>query len=415
MEKATSFGSVAELYDRRRPPYPAALFDDLLAVVPGARRALEAGSGTGRATVELALRGLEVVGVEPDAEMAAVAARRDPGPGGRDSPPGASRTGTGPPASFDMGQCPVAEAWHWVELRGRDGGRAPRACARRPAGGVSEEPDRAMGGRDARGARRRLPPPRAGAGFGATSTRRRRSPPGAALDGFAPLEVPYVPRLDPASYDADSFVEYLQGRTPTTFCSTRRDATPSARRSRRRWRARRPAATSGLSLPHVPGVGAARGWDRRGRVGQLTSEHGLRPDPLWAPRWRAASRCSRPWPSCSPWRSPGVPPRCGDRRARRGGGVRRARRGARPRRPGRAHLGRPPAAGRRGGVALLRARVAAQGRAPPRRAALSFVVVGGVRRGARGAGGPRPPSGRGRRTGYQPAIPRSWWHGSRRW
>jgi len=33
----TTFGSVADLYDRARPGYPAAVFDDLAALAPGSR------------------------------------------------------------------------------------------------------------------------------------------------------------------------------------------------------------------------------------------------------------------------------------------------------------------------------------------------------------------------------------------
>src|SRR5207244_1472501 len=54
-----TFGSVAELYDRARPEYPTAVFDDLeeLAQLEPGSRVLEIGPGTGKATVELAERG----------------------------------------------------------------------------------------------------------------------------------------------------------------------------------------------------------------------------------------------------------------------------------------------------------------------------------------------------------------------
>lgn len=72
------FGEVAELYDLRRPSYPAALVDDLLAEsgVGGGRRALEVGAGTGKATELFASRGIAVLAVEPSPEMAAVARRK---------------------------------------------------------------------------------------------------------------------------------------------------------------------------------------------------------------------------------------------------------------------------------------------------------------------------------------------------
>jgi SAM-dependent methyltransferase len=67
-----SFGSIAELYDRRRPSYPSELVDDLIEL-PGALPvgALEVGAGTGKATVLLAERGVEIDAVEPSAGMAA--------------------------------------------------------------------------------------------------------------------------------------------------------------------------------------------------------------------------------------------------------------------------------------------------------------------------------------------------------
>ena len=71
------FDEDAELYDRARPGYPDALFDDLFAMAGiGARsRVLEIGCGTGQATVALAERGVVVVAVELGANLARVAAR----------------------------------------------------------------------------------------------------------------------------------------------------------------------------------------------------------------------------------------------------------------------------------------------------------------------------------------------------
>jgi SAM-dependent methyltransferase len=74
----TTFEEVPELYERARPLYPPALFDDLVAYAglePGAR-VLEIGCGTGQATIPLAERGLEVVCVELGAGLAAVARRK---------------------------------------------------------------------------------------------------------------------------------------------------------------------------------------------------------------------------------------------------------------------------------------------------------------------------------------------------
>jgi SAM-dependent methyltransferase len=73
-----SFNEAAELYDRARPGYPAALFGDLAALAgigPGCR-VLEIGCGTGQATVPLAERECEIVCVELGANLAAVAQRK---------------------------------------------------------------------------------------------------------------------------------------------------------------------------------------------------------------------------------------------------------------------------------------------------------------------------------------------------
>ena len=72
-----TFETVAELYDRARPSYPPQLFDDLetLAQIPARGRILEIGPGTARATLPLAERGYEIVGLELGAELASVARR----------------------------------------------------------------------------------------------------------------------------------------------------------------------------------------------------------------------------------------------------------------------------------------------------------------------------------------------------
>jgi SAM-dependent methyltransferase len=70
-----TFDDVAELYDRARPGYPPALFDDLvtLAGLPPGGRILEIGCGTGQATIPLAERGFELVCVELGENLAALA------------------------------------------------------------------------------------------------------------------------------------------------------------------------------------------------------------------------------------------------------------------------------------------------------------------------------------------------------
>ena len=70
-ERANSFGGAAHNYDTHRPRYPDQLIDDVLA--PGVRRVLEAGAGTGIASTQFIERGAELLAVEPDTRMAAVA------------------------------------------------------------------------------------------------------------------------------------------------------------------------------------------------------------------------------------------------------------------------------------------------------------------------------------------------------
>src|SRR5215213_732865 len=73
----STFDQAAELYDRVRPRYPPALFDDLAdltGIGPGSR-VLEIGPGTGQATIPLAERGCQVVPGEPGAYLGAVARR----------------------------------------------------------------------------------------------------------------------------------------------------------------------------------------------------------------------------------------------------------------------------------------------------------------------------------------------------
>jgi len=76
----TTFGSVAEQYDRARPTYPAATYDDLaeLAGLKPGSRVLEIGPGTGKATAELVRRGYAVTGVELSSELVEVGRRNVP-------------------------------------------------------------------------------------------------------------------------------------------------------------------------------------------------------------------------------------------------------------------------------------------------------------------------------------------------
>ena len=79
-ERALVFGAAAQAYDRHRLGYPDEVVDLVLgyAGTPPAT-ALEVGSGTGKATVLFARRGLAVTACEPDPAMAAVLRERTAG------------------------------------------------------------------------------------------------------------------------------------------------------------------------------------------------------------------------------------------------------------------------------------------------------------------------------------------------
>src|ERR1700754_540668 len=69
--RADSFGAAARIYDARRPRYPGQLIDDLVA--EGAQTVLDVGAGTGIASEQLIAKGADVLAIEPDPRMAAIA------------------------------------------------------------------------------------------------------------------------------------------------------------------------------------------------------------------------------------------------------------------------------------------------------------------------------------------------------
>jgi SAM-dependent methyltransferase len=105
-ERAESFGLVAADYDRYRPSYPAPLIDDLVALQPGA--VLDIGCGTGKASRLLSARGLSVLGVEVDPQMAEVARSH-----GTDVEVGTFEQWDDRGRTFDL--IISAQAWHWVD------------------------------------------------------------------------------------------------------------------------------------------------------------------------------------------------------------------------------------------------------------------------------------------------------------
>jgi SAM-dependent methyltransferase len=135
-EQRLVFGEDAELYDRARPVYPAAAIDKVVSMAgaPGStpRRAVEVGAGTGKATVAVAARGVEVTAVEPDPQMAAVLRRNLAGVPGVRVVLSAFEPWEPGPVPFDL--LYSAQAWHWIDPAQR---YRKAAAALRPGGGLA--------------------------------------------------------------------------------------------------------------------------------------------------------------------------------------------------------------------------------------------------------------------------------------
>jgi SAM-dependent methyltransferase len=106
--RARSFGAAAGVFERARPGYPDAAVDWL--VPAGATTVLDLGAGTGKLTRALAARGLDVVAVEPLAEMRAGLATALPAVRALEG------TAEAIPLDDDsVDAITVAQAWHWVD------------------------------------------------------------------------------------------------------------------------------------------------------------------------------------------------------------------------------------------------------------------------------------------------------------
>jgi SAM-dependent methyltransferase len=140
-ELASAFQSQGGDYDRLRPGYPAAVLDALGGALssegslsPGDGDVVDLGAGTGKLSLQLVARGLDVTAVDPSRSMLETAERAlaratdehgAAGPADAEPEPSASAPGslhtlvataedTGlPDASADL--VTVAQAWHWFD------------------------------------------------------------------------------------------------------------------------------------------------------------------------------------------------------------------------------------------------------------------------------------------------------------
>lgn len=107
-EASLSFGAEAAAYERGRPSYPPEAINWLLP--PNARDVLDLGAGTGKLTVRLVERGLNVVAVDPIPEMLEVLSASLP-----DTPALLGTAEEIPLPDNSVDSVLVAQAWHWFD------------------------------------------------------------------------------------------------------------------------------------------------------------------------------------------------------------------------------------------------------------------------------------------------------------
>ena len=110
-----TFDEVATAYQAARPDYPAALYEDLLAVtaLPPGDRILEIGCATGKATLPLARRGFAITCIELGLDLAR-AARANLAAYDVTVVAGTFESWR-PPAGELFGLVFAATAWHWID------------------------------------------------------------------------------------------------------------------------------------------------------------------------------------------------------------------------------------------------------------------------------------------------------------
>jgi SAM-dependent methyltransferase len=107
-QRASSFGSVAEAYDRYRPGPPLSAVEWILR--SPCQTAADLGAGTGALTRVLATLAQRVVAVEPDARMLDVLTRRSP-----EASAVRSMAEQLPIRAGTLDAATVSSAWHWMD------------------------------------------------------------------------------------------------------------------------------------------------------------------------------------------------------------------------------------------------------------------------------------------------------------
>lgn len=108
-QRAESFGQAAQNYDAFRPKYPETLVREILdSSTTDGPRALDVGAGTGILAAQLREAGCEVLAVEPDSQMAAIAR-------GKDLTVEESTFESWDPAGRTFDLVTFGQSFHWVD------------------------------------------------------------------------------------------------------------------------------------------------------------------------------------------------------------------------------------------------------------------------------------------------------------